>query len=299
MRPGIYKRGEVEYDGIDAVNISSLLWMAKSAKHYQARPRRQTKPLSLGTAAHSATLEPERFASDFAVWTDTKKNGDMAARKGTAWEAFLQLHSGQTVITADEHEAALDIALAVRRDERCSEVLASGNPEVTLVWTHELTGFLCKGRVDWLCADGTNGSAGRLNGAPMFADLKTACDITHGPFMNKCAKLHYHTRMAWYGDGLRKCLGMPQDDELETLILAVESGKPHDCAVYWMDNEEVLETGRNEYEDLMAKLRIATDFGEWHGVANNARIRYTLPRWAVEDPEDDMDPELDWSKPDV
>jgi hypothetical protein len=61
-------------------------------------------------------------------------------------------------------------------------------------------------------------------------------------------------------------------------------------------DEEVLETGRNEYEDLMTRLRMATDFDEWHGIANNARVRYTLPRWAVEDPEDEMDNELDWSK---
>lgn len=287
MKPGIYKRGEIEYDRIEAVNISSLLWMAKSAKHYLARPRKQTKPLSLGTAAHSATLEPELFETDFAVWTDRKKNGDMAARTGAAWDSFVALHSGQTIITEDEQATALDIARAVRADERCAEVLASGDPEVTLVWTHERTRLLCKGRIDWLRVPDCD--------LPMFADLKTACDITHGPFMSKCAKLHYHTRMAWYADALRRCLGLQQDDPTETLILAVESSKPHDCAVYWMD-EEVLETGRDEYETLMTKLRIALDHDEWHGVANNARIRYTLPRWAVNDPEDELDPELNWSK---
>jgi hypothetical protein len=270
--------------------------MTKSAKHYKARPRKQTKPLSLGTAAHSATLEPERFETDFAVWTDKKKNGDMAARTGKAWDAFIALHSGQTIITADEYAASIEIARAVREDEQCASVLASGDPEVAIVWVHERTGLLCKGRIDWLELCG--GSHGRMNALPMFADLKTACDITHGPFMSKCAKLHYHTRMAWYGDGLRCAAGMQQDDQIETLILAVESGKPHDSAVYWIP-DEVLETGRDEYEELMTKLRLALDLDEWNGVANNARICFTLPKWAVNNPEDDLDPELDWSKADV
>jgi hypothetical protein len=289
MRPGIYRRGEIDdYDRIKAVNISSLCWIAKSPKHYKCRPRKSTKAMSLGTAAHAATLEPERFQTDFAAWSDRSSNGNMAARRGAAWEAFCALHSGQTIITQDEYVDALEIANAVRRDELCAEVLATGQPEVALVWVHEGTGILCKGRVDWLDIDG---------GRALFADLKTAADIEPGPFLNKAAKLHYHTRMAWYHDAIKQLSGMGEDDTLETLILAVESGKPHDAACYWMP-EEALDAGRAEYEDWMSRLKSAQAFDNWHGIAACSRIKYTLPRWAVDDPEDEpiADLQLDWSK---
>lgn len=284
MQPGIYLRGTCDYNSINAVNISSLLWMAKSPKHYKSRPRIYSSAMSLGTAAHAATLEPERFAIDFAVWDRLSENGNPCPRKGQHWEAFKQMHSRQEIITADEHASALAIAAGVRSEPLCLEALSNGDPEVTLVWVHTRTGLLCKGRVDWLPHD--------RNG---IVDLKTAADITPGVFFSKSAKLHYHTKMAWYTDALRTVEGLAEDAPLDTLIVAVESGKPHDSAVYWMP-EEVLEIGRDEYETLMTKLKLALDFDDWPGIANRARVRFELPRWAVDDPEDENDSELDWSK---
>jgi PDDEXK-like domain of unknown function (DUF3799) len=284
IEPGIYRRGECDYDTIEAVNISSLLWMAKSAKHYKAQPRKDTKPLCLGTSAHCATLEPDRFDTDFAAWDRRSESGRLAPRNGKHWDAFRAVHTGQSLITEDERLESLAIAAAVRSDELCAEVLRSGDAEVAIVWVHERTGMLCKGRIDWLDI------AKRLR----FADLKTAADITHDVFMVKCAKYHYHTRMAWYGDGLCQAIGA-DPMRLETLLMAVESSYPNDCAVYEMP-EEVLLTGRDEYEDLMSKLQMAKDFDRWPGCANGARMKYTLPRWAVKDPEDDIDPDVDWGK---
>lgn len=286
IHPGIYKRGEIEYDRIEAVNISSLLWMAKSAKHYKARPRVQTKALSLGTASHAAVLEPDRFASDFAIWDRRGDSGKLAPRNGQHWESFCALNRGKEIITATEHQAALDIASAIRNEPQCAAALESGEPEVSIVWYHERTGFWLKGRVDWLDID-----AHRAR----YLDLKTAADITPSVFMPKAAKLHYHTRMAFYHDGIKAASGMSENELLETDILAVESGKPHDCVLYWME-EEVLEIGRTEYEDLLTRLRIATDNDDWNGIGNGAKMRYFLPRWAYDDPEEESDNDLNWSK---
>lgn len=286
MKPGIYY-DRIPYDGIEAVNISSLVWIAKSPKHYQCRPRKTTKAMSLGTAAHAATLEPERFASDFVAWSERSSNGNMAQRRGEKWDSFCALYAGKEIITEDEYVSALEIAAAVRSEPQCANVLSRGRAEVTLVWVDDETDLLCKGRVDWLDFDAR----------ALFADLKTAADITPGPFLSKAAKLHYHTRMAWYHDAIKQLSGMAEDELLETLILAVESGKPHDAACYWMP-EEVTEAGRAEYREMMSKLRSAMTFDNWHGIACGNRIQYTLPRWAVDDPEDEDANELgiDWSK---
>jgi hypothetical protein len=284
MKPGIYYGHEVDYSAIEAVNISSLCWMGKSPKHYKHCPRVSTKPMSLGTAGHVATLEPERFASDYVIWDEQTATGRMSPRTGSKWDSFCKLHAGKEIITLDEYVASVEIARAIRDDAECSEVLTGSKSEVALVWVHEDTGILCKGRVDML----------KL---PMFADLKTAADISPGPFLAKAAKLHYHTRMAWYHDAIKQLTGMGEDEILETLILAVESGKPHDCACYWMP-DEVLECGRTEYGEWMSKLKSCIAFDHWPGIAAGARLQYTVPKWCIDDPEDEPVAELglDWSK---
>ena len=285
-KPGIYHRGEIAYDQIEAVNISRLVWIHKSPKHYLHAPNQTTKPMSLGTAAHSATLELSRFVRDFAVWDVKSESGNASPRnpKNSKWIEFQSANAGKTIITEDERDAALEISQAVRGDRECAKILERGKAEVSIVWKHKRTGILCKGRVDWLAMERT---------AKLFADLKTAADITPGVFFSKAAKLHYHERMAWYHDGIRTVYDMPESEQLETLIMAVESGNPHDSAVYTMD-EEVLEIGRVEYELLMDKLQIALDTDTYPGIANGARMPFVLPRWAVDDPEDSDVSDIDW-----
>lgn len=82
----------VAYDAIEAINWSSLVHMATSAKMLRWRvehPRPDTPALALGRAIHCAVLEPERFERDYLVEPefDTRSNAGKADR--AAWLATL------------------------------------------------------------------------------------------------------------------------------------------------------------------------------------------------------------------
>lgn len=283
MTPQIlYNLPRSTYDAICAVNISTLLPMEKSPKHYRHaalnRFQSKSKPLSLGIAAHVATLEPLRFA-EYAVWRERKPNGNMSPRKGEKWESFRLQHQGQEIITEDEWRKSLEISIAVHQNPDCTAVLQSGFPELTLLWTHEETGIDCKARLDWVQST-----------LDSFLDLKTAADITPHVFFVKAARYRYHVRMAWYGDALRICAS--KSDQPETLLIAVESAAPYDTGVLEYGAEE-LNLGREVYEDLLRKLAVCRDANNFPG-QYQGRAKMEVPKyeWLRAETETDFEADL-------
>jgi len=319
MKQGIYYRDELPkaYDEIDAVNISRLCFVAKSLKHYKRCPKRTTKALALGTTGHCAVLEPARFARKFVPWTRragdeptiegkkkrAKKDDDelvkdkAAPRNGAEWDAFVARNPGKQIVTLADYEAARAIQSEIWAEPESAELLEDTETEVALIWTDPETGMLCKGRIDFIKR--VNGERPRPgmkfpeSWRCQFGDLKTARDISPGPFFQNAAKLHYHTKLAWYADALRVILGL--DSDPETLVLAVESGEIHDSVVYELDSDDLAD-GRAEYEPWMQAVKYATERDEWPGVGGGMRRPYIIPAWAKDDPEDELDGEIDFSK---
>lgn len=271
VAPGIYPRGSIDYDAIQAVNFSTLKELSVSAKRYRHRlrsPRKATSPMALGSAAHTAVLEPHRFMSDYALFTGK-------IRRGKKWDAFVATNEGKSIIKADEHAEAMAMRDAIRSDSVAKRYIEFGEAEVALVWTDEETGLLCKGRVDWLCHDP----------ADVLADVKTSGNIESYRFCQSAAKLQYHLQTAFYSDGYKAITG--RDPEFK--VIAVEQSDPHDVAVYDMP-PEVLDQGREDYRELLAKLRSHQSFGTWPGYANGSELTFQLPAWALT--EDDELTEL-------
>jgi hypothetical protein len=283
--PGIYDRS-VDYDSIDALNVSRLLLLDISAKHYRLGVKRATKPMAFGIAAHCATLEPDRFAQDFIVWesvhpegaVDSKGKpcgGKRRVRSGGAWEAFeaeAQLR-GASIVTEADRAQCLALAHAVHDDPAAESILSIGQPEAVLVWTWG--DRLCKGRLDWLRDDG-------------FHDLKSCADITERSFQRACSRYRYHVRMAWYREGFRRLYRC----EPEVTLIAAESALPHDVVVYDVP-DDLLENGLEECRRLLAKLEDCERSGLWPGVGGGARRRLALPKWDL--PVEETDTEETYS----
>lgn len=118
-------RGEIqsrvpaeEYHALPGVSITRLKELKRSGLHYQYRLANplQSVPLTLGTAAHCAVLEPERFSRQFAVWGRRSESGNLCPRRGQYWDAFVEHNPGKTILTEDEGLDALAISQAVRKD---------------------------------------------------------------------------------------------------------------------------------------------------------------------------------------
>lgn len=253
-----------DYTKIHAVNISSLKDLRRSALHYRhrlVRPR-TTAPMTLGTAAHVATLEPERFEAQFAVWDSRTESGNLRPRNGKLYDAFVEANPGKMILTATEAAEARAIAEAVRSDPTAMRYLETGDPEVTLEWS--LGGRACKGRVDWLTT---------IDGQPVIVGLKTARDCRPFPFGAAAAKLGYHLQWAWYFDGFARLKGV----HAKVVEIVVESEAPHAVATYVVPLD-VLDQGRDEYRALLAELDACERSNEWPGPVTGEQV-LTLPSW--------------------
>ncbi len=254
-----------EYDAIEALNITRLKVIERSPLHYRANVPRVSDALTLGIAAHVATLEPERFGADFAIWDRRTESGRQAPRNGKWWDAFALENTDKYILTEAEAREARAIAAAVRSDATASRYLASGDPEVTMTWQcHIEDGRLCKGRIDWLT---------RIDGDPCVVGLKTARDCRHYAFGSQAAKLGYALQWAWYLDGYIANTG----ETPRMVEIVVESEPPHAVATYRIEDDILLE-GRDNYRELLKVLSDCEASDIWPGPVLGEEV-LTLPSW--------------------
>lgn len=270
------------YDGIAALNISRLKEIKRSPQHYHHAIDNPVEKscLTLGNATHVAVLEPERYATDFAVWTRRTEGGNAAPRNGKHWDQFRQDNAAKTVLTYDENALANAIAVAVRFDERANEFLAIGDPEVTLEWLlpSELGNRAAKGRIDWLT---------KIDGVDYLVGLKTARDCRHFAFGAQAAKLGYHLQWAYYHDAFVAI----RNRKPRLVEIVVESEAPHAVAVYTIP-DDIIEQGREEYWELVKILAECEQADEWPGPVP-AIEDLTLPSWIYKQADDLADIGLD------
>ena len=254
-----------EYAAIDAINITRLKELNRSPLHYQhvvKEGREPTPALSLGIAAHCATLEPERFERQFAIWDRRTDSGRMAPRNGRWWDAFLNANQGKEIITEDESIAAMQLALAVRNDPVARPYLLAGDPEVVMQW--QIGPRKCKARVDWLTG---------IEGERTIVGLKTTRDCRAFQFGRQAANLGYALQWAFYADGYQELKGK----QPRMIEIVVESAAPYACAVYEIP-DDVLVYGREEYQRLLSVLDECERNDRWPGPAEAVQI-LTLPSW--------------------
>ena len=262
-----------EYDAINAINMSRLKEIKRSPQHYKhalTNPK-SSDAMTLGTAAHVAVLEPERYASQFVCWSRRTASGNSAPRNGQFWDAFQLENRGKTILTYEQDGIAKQIAAAVRADEIAMKYLSAGDPEVTLEW--DVFERPAKGRVDWLTT---------RDGAPMIVGLKTSRDCRHFAFGAQAAKLGYHLQWAWYHDGFEKITGKSP----HMVEIVVEADAPHAVATYIIPGD-IIDQGRDEYQRLLEVLTDCEDKNLWPGPVPLEEV-LTLPSWVYGAAADDL-----------
>jgi hypothetical protein len=264
-----------EYITIEGTSISRLKELRRSPQHYAYRLEhpKESPAMALGTAAHTAVLEPERFSTQFAVWTRrSEKTGNLCPRNGQFYEAFELENPGKTIITADEFALATQIAAAVRTNPIAMRYLERGDPEVTMQWLIG-DGHPCRARADWLT---------RVDDVPHVVGLKTARDCRLFKFGHQAAVLGYHLQWGFYYDGfmaIKKC-------EPRMIEIVVESEPPHAVAVYSIP-QDIIDQGRDEYQALMLRLAECESTGHFPG-PQEAEEPLSLPSWVYGETTDDL-----------
>ncbi len=262
------------YSQLPGMNISRLKELARSPLNYRFRLEnpKVSKALTLGTAGHTAILEPHRFLADYALWDSVTEAGKSSPRTGKNWEAFKAANPGRTIIKPDEFNLAQAMRDQVRGHAPAMRYLRKGDAEVAMLWQDEETGRACRGRMDWLALEAD---------LDVLVGLKTARDCRPIPFGNMAAKLGYHLQWAFYHDGFLAITGRAP----KVVEIVVENADAHDVAVYVIP-AEVIDQGRNEYRELLVQLDSCEQSGNWPGAAMTEQI-LSLPSWAYR-AEDDL-----------
>jgi len=246
-----------EYRKINAMNWSSLKDMNVSARLYKWRidhPRPETPALSMGSALHTAILEPEEFLQRYV----TRPAGlDFRTKAGKEWKASVR--ADQAILTADQVDTIWQYVKAVSEHEEASRLLEGTRREETVAWT--IDSLACKGRVDAI-------------GPDKIIDLKSTRSLEW--FMRDAVKMLYHGQLAWYRDGCFFSKLIPEDSEV--YIIATETAEPYDVGVFRL-GPSVLRTGRELYTSLLGYWRECERSNIWLG--QYAGIQpYELPPWA-------------------
>jgi hypothetical protein len=278
-----------EYSQIPAVNYSTLRMMGVSPLHYQdavenggiVRPA-----FALGSAAHTAILEPEEWLRRYIIKPDyveraDKKTGELVRvqlKKDERQAEWVELSTRakrekKAIITEKENALATKIARRVLLDPVASKLLRGKvSTEVTVQWTHASTGILLRSRLDLV-----NHTLGRI------VDVKTTANIRPDRWFHQAAKLGYLAQFAMYADAWHAATG----ESLPFSALPIEKERPHDMFVCPIPEED-LEHGRATYETWLQELARCRDKGEFPGVAGGEEMPFVRPDWDFPEEDDEI-----------
>jgi exodeoxyribonuclease VIII len=176
-----------EYQSHPAINHSGLKLIERSPSHYiwdKQNERKETTALKLGSAIHSAILEPKEFEEKYI----TAGNIDKRTKSGKEAYAALEM-KGKIILSIDEYDTVKRCVESVYKNVTATELLKDGRPEVSVFGS--IKGIECKCRPDWLRSDG------------IVVDIKSTCDASLKEFSRSVLNYGYHSQAAFYIDVLK------------------------------------------------------------------------------------------------
>lgn len=264
----VYARPASEYYADPAIGGTALRDALRSPLHFWARhldPAREfkeTPAMRLGTLAHLAILEPERWA-DETILAPTVDRRTKAGKE--AWAAFLEEAAGKEIVSAEDAAIVESIAAAVRGHRGAGALLKGAATEVSLEWRDDATGMRCKGRMDAVAKHDD-----------VIIDVKTCQDASPASFTRSIANFGYHIQAAHYIDGYEAATGVRPR---AYIWIAVESSAPHGVAVYAADLG-MLEIGAEKRAMALEIIAECTESGHWPGYPAEIQT-ISLPGWAA------------------
>ena len=229
-------------------------------RHIDA-PQADTDAMLMGRAIHARVLEPMCYDVGYAVWQG-------GAKRGKDWEVFLGATGGQEVITAAQSMIVDTVAESMFAHPRAGELLSQpGETELTIVWTHAITGKKIKCRIDKYTETGC------------LVDVKTTRDPSRRAFAAACARYGYAMQLALYHDALDSAgMTIAGMTPRAVKIIAAQSVEPYDTVVYTLD-AETIEIGRGQYERALETVVMCEATGCWPGQEQD-EVVLRLPAWA-------------------
>ena len=253
-----------DYHALKAVSPSQIKVLGRSPLHYfdqflapDREKKEATAAMELGTALHTAVLEPDLWDATVAV---PKHSFDRRTKAGKEMAAeFEKEAEGKIVLSPEDAAEVQRMADAVRKHPAAGFLLElPGRREASYTWTDPATGLECKTRPDWHSGD-----------RRIVVDVKTTKDASRIEFAKSIANFDYHVQAAWNQAAL---------EAEQFLTIAVESERPYAVAVYPASGA-LIAAGQRRIEQAMALLAECHKSGKWPGYGDLVQEPIELPAW--------------------
>ena len=285
MLPGVYcDLTNEQYHGGPGINKSllDLVDTAPARALYALTSANDNSPTAaqvIGTALHSLVLEPDDFAARYVLAPKFDRRTKAGKEAAAAFEAE---HAGKIPVDPDDWAQLHAMRDAVMAHPGARHLLTSGRgfAELSVYWTDEATGELCRCRPDWWRADG------------ILVDLKTTEDASREGFRRSLVNWRYHVQAPYYLDGTEAAHRAGHAPEgfqrpVAFAFVVVEKKAPHLVAVYVLDTES-MEVGRAEYRDNLDTLVECKRTGIWPGYGDDPQS-LGVPEWYLKRAMNDND----------
>lgn len=225
MKQVIKDTNEEYHSQTDYIGSSGLkIIFKKSVYHYlYSKKFESTESMRLGTAVHTALLEPENFDNEVIVMPEL--NLRTKAGREERDKILENTERGQVVIKQDDLEVIQAIERNFKNDKLAVAICEGGVVEASHYGTIE--GIKVRCRPDVYQPD-----------RGIIGDIKTCQDNSPKAFKSNVYKFGYHLQAVFYAETLTHILER-QFSPYDFRFIAVETNYPYSCEVYALDEKEI------------------------------------------------------------
>jgi len=257
--------------GASASRLKNLQRSAAHMKHDMDNPEPPTPQMIVGSATHSAILEPNLFVKEWGRLPEG--DGRSKIVKEAKAELIVQFGAGH-VLKPDVYDNILAMRDSVFGNALGLDLLDGASTEASHYWTeHCLHGTEplkvdCKARIDALPREDSMWG-------DCVVDIKTTTNASPEEFRRSCFNFSYHIQCQHY---------LSAAERGRFIFIVVERDAPHCVAIYELD-DDALELGRQTREFLLGQWALceaAEAAGEpdaWSGFPIEIQ-ELSLPAWA-------------------
>lgn len=252
---------DVYHNVPDSISKSGLDLINRSPAHYfYAQKKEPTRAMQLGTALHTAILEPDVFSRHYVLLRE------VSDRRSSIYKEAVKTHGADNVLTGPEADLVAGMQESVYANDKARRLIQGcEHKEISVFATCPATGLNIRCRFDGLSIEGN-----------YAIDLKTTRDARPDEFSKSIYNYRYHVQDAFYRY-VYSCATGKRLDRFEFIV--VESEIPHATMIYHLDDIS-LSIGRHETRANLSTAAGCTESGVWPAYPNSDEI-ISIPEWAI------------------
>lgn len=254
------------------ISASGLKLVLRSPAHYKFQSATvPSRAMEIGTAIHTALLEPDRFTTEYVLLRDVKD------RRASEYKQAVKVHGSENVLVSSEADNVAGMQETVLSNPVMSERLnAEGWRELSLFVRDPETGVLVRVRYDLLSVSG------------IAVDVKKCQDARPEEFSKAIFNYGYDLQAALYSDAFEWATGKPLG---AFEFAAIEEKMPHGHKLY-QPCETTLQEGRAKYREALNLFAECDTANDWPSLQCDGPEIISLPSWRMAQIENEIEGEI-------